>query len=52
MECHKCETVDIMIDNDNLIVLNLLIKKLDDIIDIMIESTKHVIDIGNVNLCN
>ena len=38
-----------MIDNDNLIDLNLLIKKLDDLIDIMIESTKQVIDIGNVN---
>jgi hypothetical protein len=38
-----------MIDNYNLIDLNLLIKKLDDIIDIMIESTKQVIDIGNVN---
>jgi hypothetical protein len=40
---------DVMIDKDNLIDLNLLIKKLDDLIDIMIESTKHVIDIGNVN---
>ena len=40
---------DVMINNDNLIDLNLLIKKLDDLIDIMIESTKQVIDIGNVN---
>ena len=39
----------IMINNDNLIHLNHLIKKLDDLIDIMIESTKHIIDTGNVN---
>ena len=38
-----------MIDNDNLIHLDLLIKRLEDIIDIMIESTKQVIDTGNVN---
>jgi hypothetical protein len=34
---------------NNLIDLNVLIKKLDDLTDIMIESTKEVIDIGNVN---
>jgi hypothetical protein len=38
-----------MINNNNLIDLNLLIKKIDDLIDIMNESTKEVIDIGNVN---
>ena len=38
-----------MINNDNLIHLNHLIKKLDDLIDIMIESTKRIIDTGNVN---
>ena len=38
-----------MINNDKLIQLNLIIKKLDDLNDIMIESTKQVIDIGNVN---
>ncbi len=36
-------------NNNNLINLNLLIKKIDDLIDIMNESTKEVIDIGNVN---
>ena len=43
----NCE--DIMINNDNTIDLSFLIKKLDDLIDIMVESTKQVIDIGNVN---
>jgi hypothetical protein len=38
-----------MNNNDNLIDINHLIKKLDDLTDIMIESTKEVIDIGNVN---
>jgi hypothetical protein len=38
-----------MINNNNSIDLNLLIKKMDDLIDIMNESTKEVIDIGNVN---
>jgi hypothetical protein len=38
-----------MIKDDNLIYLGVLIKKLDDLIDIMVESTKQVIDIGNVN---
>ena len=36
-------------NNNNSIDLNLLIKKIDDLIDIMNESTKEVIDIGNVN---
>jgi hypothetical protein len=43
------EWEDIMIKDDNLIDLGVLIKKLDDLIDIMVESTKQVIDIGNVN---
>lgn len=38
-----------MMNNDNLIDLNILIKKIDDLIDIMNESTKEVIDTGNVN---
>ena len=38
-----------MINNNNLIDLNILIKKIDDLIDIMNESTKEVIDTGNVN---
>ena len=32
-----------------LIELNFLIKRIDDVMDIMIESTKEIIDIGNVN---
>lgn len=37
-------------NNDNVLIeFNFLIEKLDGIIDIMIESTKEVIDTGNVN---
>lgn len=35
--------------DDILIELNVLIDRLDSIMDIMLESTKEVIDIGNVN---
>lgn len=35
--------------NDILIELDNLINKLDSLIDIMLESTKEVIDLGNVN---
>jgi len=35
--------------NDILTELNLLIHKLDSIIDIMLQSTKEIIDTGNVN---
>ena len=38
-----------MNNNDKLIDLSDLIKKLDDLTDIMIESTREVIDVGNVN---
>jgi FlaG/FlaF family flagellin (archaellin) len=38
-----------MNNNENLIDLNILIKKLDVLMDIMVESTKEIIDIGNVN---
>ena len=37
-------------DNNSVIIeFNFLIQKLEGIIDIMIESTKEVIDVGNVN---
>jgi hypothetical protein len=37
-------------DNENVTIeFNFLIEKLEGIIDIMIESTKEIIDVGNVN---